>query len=293
MNIIIFGGSGFIGSHIADVFTENNHQVTIFDITKSIYLQDNQKLIIGNITDESLVYNSIRNQDVIINLAGIADIDDCKNDPVNAVKINIVGNIVLLEAARKHNIKRFIYASSAYIFSNHGAIYKNTKQSCELFIETYQKLYDLDYTIVRYGSIYGTRADETNTIHRTIKTALLDKEIVYRGTGDEVREYINVKDAAELTLKLLDEEFKNRHVLLTGLDSIKTSELNNMINEMLENNIDIKYLNEGNESHYKTTQYNFKPIIGKKLINNHYKDLGLGLLEIMQEIYETNSRRII
>lgn len=293
MNIVIFGGSGFIGSHVADSFTEAGHDVTIYDINKSKYLKDNQKMIIGNIFDKEKVFDTILFKDVVIDLAGISDLEDCKEDIIKTVQCNVLSTVILLEACinaqKKLNKKiRFIFASSAYVFSNTGEIYKCTKQSSELFIQTYKKLYDLNYTIIRYGSVYGTRADERNTIHRLIKDALTKKEIVYKGTGEERREYINVKDAADLTLEITKENYANTHVLFTGISSIKSRELNNMISEMLDNKIKIKYLNKNNDTHYKTTPYSFNPVLGKKLINDHYIDLGLGILEIMRELNETN-----
>lgn len=291
MNVIIFGGSGFIGSHVADSFSKAGHNVTIYDIKKSNYLKSNQDIVLGNILDKQKVFDSIMFQDIVIDIAGISDLEDCKKDTLKTIEYNILSTAILLEgcikAQKRLNKKmKFIFASSAYVFSESGAIYKYTKQASELLIQTYNKMYNLDYTIIRYGSVYGTRADKRNTIYRLVKEALQKNKITYHGTGEESREYINVKDAADLTLEIIKEKYANTHVLLTGISSIKSKELNNMINEMLDNKITIKYLNKTNQSHYKTTPYSFKPILGKKLISDHYIDLGLGILEVMREINE-------
>ncbi len=280
MNIILIGGSGFIGTHLYDIL-KIDHNVTVFDTKQSKYIDN---VIIGDILDPDIVNEVISNQDIVINVAGIADIELCTNNSVKAAEINIIGNLNLLEASVKHNIKRFIFASSAYVFGNHGSIYKNTKQSCELFIQSYQKLHNLNYTIIRYGSLYGTRSDANNSIYRLLTQALKHNKIDYKGTGNEIREYINVKDAANLTLKLLADEYINQHILLTGLTQTTSKNLNDIINSMLNNKIEIKYLNEKSESHYNTTPFSFEPIVGKKLINNEYINLESGLLEIMREI---------
>ncbi|MFQ5456621.1 MAG: NAD-dependent epimerase/dehydratase family protein, partial [Nitrospirota bacterium] len=177
MKIIVFGGSGFLGSHVADALSEAGHKVIIFDIRPSQYLRDDQQEIVEDILDEDVVYKAINGCDVVYNFAGIADIDECLIRPVDTVKYNVLGNSVILEAARRSYVKRYVFASSAYVFSEVGSFYRSSKQSCELFIEAYNHVYNLPYTILRYGSLYGERGDERNSIYRLIKDALSTNKI--------------------------------------------------------------------------------------------------------------------
>lgn len=285
MKAIVFGGAGFLGSHVADALTEAKYEVTIFDHKMSPYMQKSQEMVVGDILDESLVNKVVSHKDIILNFAGISNIDECAIKPVESVKHNVLGNVIILEAAAKAKIKRFVFASSAYVYSNAGAFYKNTKQASELFIETYGKDRGVDYTIVRYGSLYGPRADERNSIYRIIKQAISSGRIDYHGTGEEIREYTHVKDAANLTVEILKEEYKNQHIVLTGNQSMKYSQLLNMIKEMLNNKIDLHYLPNISETHYTVTPYSFSPKLGKKLTCNPYIDMGQGLLEIMEDVY--------
>ncbi len=285
--VIIFGGSGFIGSHVADELSDQGFKTSIFDKTESPYLRQDQTMIVGDILDENLVKEAIIGNDIVINFAGISDIDECADKRIEAAKYNILGNLTLLEACVETNVKRYVFASSSYVYSARGTIYKDTKQACENFIDSYQKMFGLDYTIIRYGSLYGSRSDNRNSIHRYIKEALENGEINYSGTGEEIREYIHVKDAAKLTVDILDEKYKNEHIILTGAESMKYRDLLTMIKEMLSSEIYVNY-SEPKErgTHYEATPYNFTPKPGKKLVNNPYIDMGQGLLELMEEIYK-------
>ena len=101
MKIIVFGGGGFLGSYVADALTEVGHDVTIFGRAQSKYLQPGQKMIIGDITDQKTVEKAVEGCDVVYNFAAVADIDVAKDNPIDVVKVNILGNTYALEAARK------------------------------------------------------------------------------------------------------------------------------------------------------------------------------------------------
>jgi len=284
MKILVTGGAGFLGSHVADALSEANHNVTIFDLHQSPYLRQDQKMICGDVLDQANLENIVQDQDVVYHFAGIADIDECAKRPVDTVKYNILGTVNLLEASRKSAINRFIFASSAYVYSDSGYFYKSSKQACELFIEDYQKIYGLDYTCLRYGSLYGDRADERNSIFRFVKQALTEGKITYRGTGSELREFIHVRDAAQISAEILKPDFVNQHVVLTGNEKMRYSDLLEMINEMLGGKINIEIFPSERKAHYKITPYNFSPKLGKKIINNPHIDMGQGLLQCMAEI---------
>lgn len=286
MRILVTGGSGFLGSHVADALTESGHEVTIFDVVESKYLKPEQKMITGDILDQELLNQIVSGQDVVYHFAGIADIDECAERPVDTVKYNILGTTYLLESCKKTNIERFVFASSAYVFSNSGYFYRTSKQACELLVENYNELYDLKYTCLRYGSLYGDRSDERNSIFRLIRQALNEGEIVYYGEGEEIREFIHVRDAASSSVDILDPAFVNQHIILTGSEKLTYRQLVEMINEMLGNNIKLKIMPSTRKAHYKISPYNFSPKLGKKLSNNPHIDMGQGLLLCMAEIYE-------
>jgi len=287
MRIIVFGGSGFLGSHVAEALIKAGHEVIIFDVKESPYLLPGQTMIVGDILDPESVEKAVQGCDVVYNFAGIADIDECVHRPVDTVKYNILGNAIVLEAARKAEVRRFIFASSVYVYSETGSFYRASKQACESFIENYLNLHGLPYTILRYGSLYGERGDERNSIYRLINQAMSTGRIVYHGTGEEKREYIHVKDAAALSVDVLNSYYENQYVILTGNTSMKYRDLLEMIKEMLGNNIEIIYKPKKTNEHYKITPYSFNPKLGRKLVNNPHIDMGQGLLNCMAEIYQS------
>jgi len=287
MKVIVFGGSGFLGSHVADALSNAGHQVTIFDVQHSPYLREDQKMIVGDILDEGAVSRAITGQEAVYHLAGIADIDECARRPVDTVRYNVLGTVILLEASRNAGIKRFVFAGSVYVYSESGSFYRSSKQACELFIENYHRLYAMPYTIVRYGSLYGERSDERNSIYRIIKEALSTGKIIYHGTGEELREYIHVQDAAQSSVTILQPEFENQHLILTGNQTMRYHDLLEMIKEMLGGKVTIEYLPKTSDTHYTITPYNFSPRLGKKLVSNPHIDMGQGLLSCMHEIYHS------
>jgi UDP-glucose 4-epimerase len=286
MKVLVTGGSGFLGSHIADALNEAGHEVTIFDLQPSSYLRPGQKMVCGDILDLQLLDELVQGKEVIYHFAGIADIDECAKRPIDTVKYNILGTVNLLEVARKVGLKRFVFASSAYVYSDSGYFYRSSKQACESLIGDYQKLYGLNYTCLRYGSLYGDRADERNSIFKFIKQSLTENKITYHGTGEELREFIHVRDAAQISIEILRKEYENQHVVLTGNEKMRYIDLLEMIKEMLGGKIDIEVLPSERKAHYKITPYNFSPKLGRKIINNPHIDMGQGLLQCMAEISE-------
>ncbi len=286
MKVTIYGGAGFLGSHVADALTEAGHKVIVYDIRPSAYLQAEQEMVVGDILDEKSVRAAAEGADVVYNFAGIADIDECAKRPEDTVKYNILGNVIALEAARLGGAERFVFASSAYVYSESGYFYQTSKRSAEMFIENYQQLFGLPYTILRYGSLYGERADDTNSVHRLLTEALSNGRLEYAGTGDEVREYIHVEDAARCSVDILADQFKNEHVVLTGQQAMRYRDLLEMIKEMLGGKVEITYTDSNRAAHYKITPYSFSPRMGKKLTANPFVDMGQGLLRCMSHIYE-------
>jgi len=155
MRALIFGGSGFLGSHVADALTEGGYDVTIFDRNESMYLRGDQKMVVRDILDEESVKQAVSQADYVYNFAGIADIDEASRNPFETIKQNIIGNALVLESCRQAKIKRYVFASSLYVYGKSGSFYRSSKQSCELIIENYNEMYNIPYTILRYGSLYG------------------------------------------------------------------------------------------------------------------------------------------
>ena len=288
-NVLVIGGSGFMGSHTADVLSENGKIVSILDKVSSPWLRSDQNMIVGDAMDSDILESSMRGVDCVYYFAGIADIGEARSNPYNTIEINIMGLTKALESAVKNNVKQFIYASTMYVYSSHGSFYRASKQAAEIIIEAYQENYGIDFVFLRYGSLYGPRSQDWNGIkgfaQQVIKTGVLE----YSGNGSEVREYIHVLDAAKLSVKALQEEYKNRAVTITGQQSMKVSDMFSMIFEIEGKEVDINYLDEHKgSSHYGNTPYRYTPKTSMKIIPTEFVDLGQGLLDIVEEIHNSS-----
>lgn len=284
MKIIVFGGSGFLGSHVADVLTEANHQVVIFDIAPSPYLRPEQEMIVGDILDSDTVGNAMSGCDVVYNFAGIADLDDATTKPLETIHLNVLGTCQLLQAAVETGCQRFIYASSLYVYSDRGGFYRCSKQAAELYVEEYQRKHGLEFSILRFGSLYGPRSDKRNAIYRYLRQALTNRRIEVKGTGDEMREYVHARDAAIMSRDILSPIFANKHVIISGQQMIRYSDLLQIINEIMNHSVDIRFHHTSSQDHYSLTPYSYTPKVGLKVTLNGYTDLGQGLLQCLAEI---------
>jgi len=284
MRILVTGGSGFLGSHLADALSKNGHDVVLFDVKNSPYRQGSQEMIVGDILDRDAFGKAIQGCEAIYHLAAVADLDEAIKSPGKAIEVNIIGTANALELARANKIKRFIYASTIYVYSDHGSFYRTTKRSGELLIEDYRKQYGLAYTVLRFGSLYGPRADDHNNLYRMLAQALHERRIDYQGSGKEIREYIHVIDAADSAVDILDKKFENESISLTGRERMSTREMLEMINEIMGGDITLNFQLAPTESHYVQTPYNYTPKLGKKMARETYIDLGLGLLDCLQNL---------
>ncbi|MER0169684.1 MULTISPECIES: NAD-dependent epimerase/dehydratase family protein [Nitrosomonas] len=284
--VVVFGASGFLGSHVADALSAAGYRVRLFDRSPSPYLKSNQEMIIGDIMNLDQVIEAAKGASIIYNFAAIADIDEANDKPIPTATINVLGNMHALEAARIAGARRFVFASSIYVYSESGSFYRASKQAAERFTETYHERYGLDYSILRYGSLYGRRSDKRNGIYRMLHEAVAHHSITYKGSGDAMREYIHVEDAARMSVQILAPEFANRHMILTGQERLRIKDVMTMISEILPWPVELHFDEANAVHHYEITPYAFQPRVGRKLVLNEHVDLGQGILDCLREIHQ-------
>lgn len=285
MNFLVTGGNGFLGSHVVDLLIKNKNKVFIIDRNKNHFNNLKAITFIGDILDEKLLLAIFKQKiDYVLHFAGIADINIASNNPISTVNNNILSTVKLLEISAKNNVQRFIFASSIYVYSNEGSFYKSSKIACESYVREFYKKYKLPFTIIRYGSLYGPRSDNTNGLHRILQKALKKNEIIYEGDPESMREFINVKDAAEATIDLLSKQYLNQNILLSGNGLIKIEDLLKTISEIMNISKKIKFIKNRNVGHYIRTPYNYSENYGKKYSPLLSVDLGQGILELIEYI---------
>ena len=247
MKILVTGGNGFIGRHLIDRLEKSNHDVASYDITKAFKNTVNR--IEADILDSKELDKATKDIDVVYHLAAVSDVNNAFKDPTTCVKINNIGTLNVLEAARKNNVKRVIFASTVWVYStsketrvdenssiniassNH--IYTSTKIAGELFCHNYNKLYGQDFTILRYGIPYGPGAREALAIPLFIKKALNKEGITIFGDGSQYRNFLWIEDLAEGNILALKDIAKNQTYNLAGEKPIKIHEVASIIKTIL------------------------------------------------------------
>ena len=289
MKVLVTGGSGFLGKSISDYFSKKGHEILIFDKNEPNNLLDNQIFMHGDLFDDKKLDEALANIDIVFHFAAQADIGDSDQNPEDTLLNNIQGTINLLQKVKHLKLKRFFFSSSVYVNSRHGSFYGVSKQCCEKIIEEYSRKYGLNFTILRYGSLYGPHANEFNSISNIIESALVKKSIEREGDGEELRDYVFIDDAAEMTYETLADDYLNKHVLISGNQQIKVKDLLIMLNEILGGEINITYKDKDknvDQLHYGLTPYSFKMNSAKRIVLKNFSDLGDGLLQVIQGVSE-------
>jgi UDP-glucose 4-epimerase len=262
------------------------HEVRIYDRTPSIWLRPEQTMILGDILEASSLEKAIGGCDVVYNFAALADLNEALDKPIQTVRVNVLGNVHALEYSRRLGVKRFIYASTIYVHSREGGFYRCSKQAAEHYVEEYQRAYGLDYTILRYGSLYGPRSDYANGLYRIVRNALETGVLNYEGSPNTLREYIHVDDAAHASVAALEGEFCNKSVVLSGQEPMRVLDLLEMLAEILGLKDAVRFIEGDQSGHYIRTPYSYKSNIGRKYIPPMHVDLGQGLVQLIESVQE-------
>ena len=283
--ITVFGGSGFLGSHVVDKLLNRGFEVIVCDQEKSNYLKENQIFKKCNILHLNEVRDAVKGSDIVYNFAALADLNDAITKPLETININILGNANILEACKEFSIERFVYASTVYVYGKEGGFYRCSKKAAEDYVKEYFKSYNLNYTILQYGSLYGPRSDLSNGLHRIVDSAIKMGYLKYEGDPNATRSYIHVEDAAESSVDILSKDYINESIILSGPESIKVVDMLKTLAEIMGFTEDkIEFLDKPQLGHYIMTPYSYNSDIGKKYIPSKHIDLGQGLLQLIHLI---------
>ena len=135
-------------------------------------------MIISNLSNAKNLNKQLE-FDLVYHFAAMSDIGDCLNNPLQSAQINIFFTLKVLEFCAKYKIKRLVYASTIYVHSEQGGFYRISKQASELYIEEYNRRFSVDYTILRFGTVYGPRSGKKNNLTKIISDALKKNYKIY------------------------------------------------------------------------------------------------------------------
>ena len=226
-NVLITGGSGFIGSYVVDALVKNKYKVTILDLNHP--KRKDVKFIQGSILDKSIIRSALKNINIIFHLAAVSDITKVKEIPLKTIKTNILGTTYLLEGARNANIDRFVFAGSIYSYGTAGNLYTTSKTASELIIKNYKLIYGQKFTILRYATAYGPRNREVDAVSIFVRRALKNLDLIIHGNGQQKRNYVCAEDLGYGSLFALEKKATNKIITLVSKRDTKIIDLARMI----------------------------------------------------------------
>jgi len=298
MKVLVTGGSGFLGSHIVRELLRNRIETIVYDVVPMKNLNEMLKgseyltFVKGDILDYDSLHSAMTSCDIVVHTAAVANLDKARSHPRKTMEINVVGTANCLEAARLLGVKRFVYASSVYTAGKWGSFYRVSKHAGESLCKTFHDEFGLEYTIVRYGSLYGRDANEWNPIYKVLKALLISNEYTYISSKDAVREYIHIYDAARETVRIAQApDFANKAVLITGHQKIKVQELFSIISEILDKELIIHYTPAEQHKHYVLTPYSFQADIPERVNLTTYIDISEGIIDCLKEVQNELDRK--
>lgn len=263
-SILITGASGYLASHLAKELITSNLSVTLIDknpTQKNILGIKIHKVDLLNLNKKNEIL--FKNISDIFHFAGIADIKESNENPIKSFDNNIKATALLIEMAVKNNIKRFFFASTLYVYSKKGGIYKITKKTCEDLLTYYVNKYPKKFKLIilKFGSIYGGKANHFNLIKNLILCGLNNKKFTSQTlTGNEVRSYVHINDVVNICKKIfLKKSRKIEHILISSNEKVKIKKLLKILNSLMNTNIIINFSKTIDNDHYQKNVFDTIP----------------------------------
>lgn len=226
MKVLVTGGAGFIGSHIAEYFAEAGHTVRILDnlitgFRKNIPQYKNIEFIEGDISDSSLVEKAVTGMDYVFHEAALVSVPLSCEIPAEAFRINTLGTLNVLQACVKAGVEKFVTASSAAVYGNNPILpkkeemypepsspYAISKLDTEYLARMFYEAHGLRTTCLRYFNVYGPRQDPKSPYAAVIpiflERAKAGKDLIIYGDGLQSRDFVHVKDVVRANVASLD-----------------------------------------------------------------------------------------
>jgi UDP-glucose 4-epimerase len=255
---LVTGGAGFIGSHLVERLLEEENEVVCFDSLSTYYhgKEDNIKqclpqkrfsFVKGDVLDTPSLLGAAAGCELVFHLAAQPGVRYSLEHPEEVARVNVEGTVSVLEASRRIDAKRVIFASSSSVYGipryvpineNHPteplSPYGASKLSAEEFCRNYVSLYGIDVVILRYFTAYGPRQRPDMAIRKFVSAALDGTSPTVFGTGDQTRDFTYVDDIVAGTLLAASASSANGTVLNLGSGtSVKVSEIVKLIGKLV------------------------------------------------------------
>ena len=274
MNILVTGGAGFIGGHLAERLIADGHGVTVLDSLDPFYdvgiktraieaarlaadepAAGSYRFVEGDVRDESLVQSSMTDVDIVYHQAGRAGVRSSVDDPRIYDEVNVGGTLNILDAAREAAVERVVIASSSSVYgvpeylpydelhpttpiSPYGA----SKLAAERYGCAYDRVYDLSVVALRYFTVYGPRMRPNMAISNFVSRCANGRNPVIYGDGTQTRDFTYISDVVEANLGLLDSDaLDGQAVNIGSTDTISIRELADIVREAIDPTLSLSF----------------------------------------------------
>lgn len=283
MKILVTGGAGFIGGHLAERFLNNGHDVTVLDTLDPFYSvglkkhnievarrsadsgEGNYEFVEGSVTDLETVSEIVSDVDFVFHQAAQAGVRTSVDNPEKVHKINVTGTMNVLEAARKSDVTRVVNASSSSVYGTPEYLpydeehpktpvspYGASKVAAEQYVRVYNEVYDLPTVSLRYFTVYGPRMRPNMAFTNFVSRCLQGKPPVIYGDGQQTRDFTFVKDVADANETLLRTDAADGEIVNIGSGGrITIEKLATVIRDEINPDLDLVYddAREGDAEH--------------------------------------------
>lgn len=266
MKIVIAGGAGFIGSHLAEYWNNRNAEVNVIDNLKTGFEENLRglnkvKFHKISIEDKKKVNEIICGSDYVYNMAAMVSVPESIEKPEECININLHGYLNLLEASKINQVKKIILSSSAAVYGDNPELPKKTEMKAEpkspygitkldgeLYSKLYEEQYALKYACLRYFNVFGPRQSTENAYAAAvpifIKRALKNEDIIIYGNGEQTRDFIYIDDVIKANVLASEKENITGVFNVANGSSISILKLAELIIELVNSKSKIKFEKE-------------------------------------------------
>jgi UDP-glucose 4-epimerase len=253
-NVVVTGGSGFIGSHLVDALLGAGHAVRVVD--RRPPHRPDAEWCAADVLDEGELTDAVRGADAIFHLAAMADVNDIFTNPVDSVALNTVGTVRVLEAARQADAGRVILASTVWVYAastksivdestpfepdTDRHIYVSTKVASEMMCRDYHTLYGRPFTVLRYGIPYGPRMRDNCVAAAFFKRAFRGEPLRIDGDGMQERFFVYVEDLARAHVLALKPIAENKTYNLDGDEPVSIRQIAETVRDLV-GDVDVQF----------------------------------------------------
>lgn len=236
MKVFITGGGGFVGSSLILALGKKydvicfGHKTNFTELEKLV--GDNVKFVEGELTDKELIDSEMGGVDVVVHLGGLVGNVACMKDPLKATLSHIIGTQNILQSAFKHNVRKFVFASTQSVYTTYTQrpipftedmelkpddFYGSLKASAEYDVINSR----IDYVILRFTNMYGYGSGlyinkDSGAIGKFIRAGLNGGEITVYETGEQGIDYLHISDACSVLSQVIERDDKKNEILNVG-----------------------------------------------------------------------------